>query len=243
MNKVLIQKQNGNFLAINQYLSHYGFTRMGYDVKTFEVQDVSDMEFDKDTIVHGGIKTTHMIFDKLGIPRPPVHNPQDYLPKYCGNRNLREMTLREASEFVRNNRGKSLFLKPAHSNKLFTGFVAHNVYDFMRLNQTPKDTIVLVSDVIDIQAEFRCYVFNGKLVGAKNYTGDFTVLPDFDIINNAIKDYKEAPVAYSLDFAIVADSLDTSLIEINDMYCLSNYGINAVLYCRMLEARWREITK
>ena len=47
---------------------------------------------------------------------------------------------------------------------------------------------------------------------------------------------------YSIDFA-VTDKGDTVLIEINDAFGLSSYGLNPIVYCQMLESRWNQIIK
>ena len=76
----------------------------------------------------------------------------------------------------------------------------------------------------------------------KHYAGDFTVLPDFEIIRKAIWNFKGQPIAYTLDFA-VTESGETSLIEINDCYSLGYCGIHPSIYCKMLEGRWQEIMR
>ena len=49
-------------------------------------------------------------------------------------------------------------------------------------------------------------------------------------------------MAYSIDFGVTSDGR-TLLIEMNDGFGLSAYGLNKIAYCKMLEARWDEISK
>ena len=46
--------------------------------------------------------------------------------------------------------------------------------DKIKLGSIPDDTKILVSEVVDMESEYRCFIHKGKLVGSKNYTGDFT---------------------------------------------------------------------
>jgi hypothetical protein len=68
------------------------------------------------------------------------------------------------------------------------------------------------------------------------------MLPNFEIIDQAIVDYKNQPIAYSIDFGITSEG-KTLLIEMNDAYGLSSYGLNKMIYCKILEKRWDQIIK
>ena len=117
--------------------------------------------------------------------------------------------------------------------------------DLIRVLVHDRDTKILQSSVSNFISEYRCFILRGELIGCKNYTGDFTVLPDFDDVNSCIKDYqdtKTAPISYTLDFGIT-DEGETQLIEINDGLSFASYGLNNVLFCKMIESRWQEITR
>ena len=235
--KAYVQQQHGQWLNDNCYTVWYGLTRMGYDVHPFTMDNIPT-DITSDIVVHGGINTIRNIITKLGVEQPAIHNPQDYLPKYCNDRVFKSSTIIN----VKNWDNKApYFIKPMYDHKLFTGFVVNNIFDKNKLGKYPDDTLVLVSDVINMVSEYRCFVHKGKLVGSKNYTGDFTKNIDYDIVKNAIKDYPNQPVAYSLDFA-VTDEGKTTLIEINDGFALGSYGLNPIIYTRMIIDRWLEMT-
>jgi hypothetical protein len=40
----------------------------------------------------------------------------------------------------------------------------------------------------------------------------------------------------------VTDTGETRLVEANDAYALGYYGLQSVLYARMIDARWEELT-
>lgn len=91
--------------------------------------------------------------------------------------------------------------------------------------EVPKDKTVMVSDVINIESEWRAFVFESKLVGLQNYLGEFTMFPDVRLIENMIKDYTYCPPAYTLDVGI--NSKDgTFIIECHNFYSCGLYGFN-----------------
>ena len=59
-----------------------------------------------------------------------------------------------------------------------------------------------ISEIISIDSEWRAFVYQNKLVGLENYSGDFTIFPNVYVIKSIIAEYKSAPVAYTLDVGI-----------------------------------------
>ena len=132
------------------------------------------------------------------------------------------------------------FIKPLKSQKLFTGHVRGHISYLLQTAHLPDEVEILCSEVVDFITEWRGFVLNKKLIGLKNYKGDFTKIPDSSIINQAIQEYVSSPVAYSIDMA-VDDSGKTVLVEVNDAFALGSYGLDPVKYAMMIEARWDEI--
>ena len=81
-----------------------------------------------------------------------------------------------------------------------------------------------ISDIIDIQSEWRSFIFKGELVGLKNYSGEFDIFPDVNKIKSMIKEYKSQPIAYTLDVAI-SDN-ETVIIEVHDFFSCGLYGFS-----------------
>lgn len=79
------------------------------------------------------------------------------------------------------------------------------------------------SEVIDIESEWRAFVYEGKLVGLNNYSGDFTRFPNVKTINGMIDIYTTAPIAYSLDVGI-SDDRGTFVIECGGFSSMGLYG-------------------
>jgi hypothetical protein len=107
----------------------------------------------------------------------------------------------------------------------------------------PIDGRYLVSDLINIDSEWRCFVFNGELVGMQNYLGDFTTIPDIHLIKEMISEYKGCPPAYTLDVGINEDD-GTFLIECHNFYSCGTYGFsNNTVIPQMIYQSFRHLVK
>lgn len=111
---------------------------------------------------------------------------------------------------------KPLFFKSASQYKKFTDIVYQK-----DINNMPDDEY-LVSSVVDIQSEWRAFIFNNKLVGLNNYAGDFTIFPNIDLIKEMIREYKNSPKAYTLDVGI--NNSGTFIIEVHPFVSCGLYG-------------------
>lgn len=238
-NIAYIQTQGNRIMSENGFSAALGFAQMGYDVIQIDgVLIIEKIKENPKAIFVGGINTVRNVFDSLGIIQPQIDNPHVHLPQYLG-REVCEATWSEIEQMDT----FPFFIKPLEDHKLFTGYVVKTPQELLhaKLRTEPGSKIIL-SECVEFISEYRCFVLDGKLVGCKNYTGDFRVLPDFNIIESAIIDYKAQPVGYSIDFGVTADG-KTLLIEMNDGFGLSAYGLNKIIYCKILQARWNEILK
>ena len=240
MRTVYIQKQGHRIASENGFAAALGFAQMGYNiVEADESVTYNKLSEDKSAMAVGGINYIRGAFHHLGINQPQIDNPHIHLPQYLG-REVCEATWSEIEQIDI----FPFFIKPLEDHKLFTGYVVKTPQELLhaKLRGVKSDSKTVLSECVEFISEFRCFVFEGKLVGCKNYAGDFRVLPDFDIIESAIVDYNEQPAGYSIDFGVTSDG-KTLLIEMNDGFGLSAYGLNKIIYCKILEARWDEILK
>ncbi len=111
---------------------------------------------------------------------------------------------------------KPLFVK---DNNKIKGF-ADIITDGSRLKGE-----YLVSEVIDIDSEWRAFVYRSRLVGLQNYSGDFTLFPDVTLINDMIQIYNQCPPAYTLDVGINKEK-GTFLIEVHNFFSCGLYGFH-----------------
>ena len=127
------------------------------------------------------------------------------------------------------------------SNKLFTGRVIRSTKDLIGTGSQSGDIAVYCSEVVNMVAEFRTFVRYGKIIGIKQYSGNYRLKPDYDTIEKALKQFKNCPNAYSIDFCVTDDN-KTLLVEVNDGYAIGNYGLDVIDYAKFLYTRWAQLT-
>src|SRR5438270_13485304 len=76
--RVLIQKKNGEFATVNGWVAWYGFDQKAYPVSFFEWPDLRDgrVEGTPATLVVGGVATVLHALRRLGGARPTVDEPE-----------------------------------------------------------------------------------------------------------------------------------------------------------------------
>lgn len=238
MELAYIQKQDGEFINSSAYQAWEGFKSLGIQTNQFEYKQLINghlpIPLSKETLVCGYISSVRWALEELKITEPKIEDYPLELMEYCG----REIYLSTLEEFQKTNQRK--FIKPVDV-KLFKGIVCKdNVHAMIETALHPNDTKIYVSEVVNFISEYRVFINQGLMIGCRHYAGDFTVFPDFEIVQNAVNDYHSAPIAYSIDFGITYDHR-TLLIEVNDAWSLGCYGLDSKLYANLLLNRWEEI--
>lgn len=114
------------------------------------------------------------------------------------------------------------FVKDASKLKSFAGVVD---FDRQTKDWISKEAIYIVSDVVDILSEYRCYVIGGELQNCVNYNGDPYVLPDMSKIRKAVglvNTHEKHLKSYTIDVMVTPKG--TALIEIHDFMAVGLYG-------------------
>lgn len=216
----------------------YGAIDRGLDYRLTSFEEVSEGKFDsliRTRLFVGSVEFMNEVFSRVGkSPRVPLNS----------DRTSETLFLGEVKERVEN--GEELFVKPK-SIKLFTGMVVNKMY-ISSLNPYPDETEVLVYETFKypILSEWRLYIHNQNIVDAKNYSGDFKISPDWALIDARLKNFKDFPVAYTADIAVLSGPDGThhnEIVEFNDMWAIGNYGIENPLYLRLLRERYFEIMR
>ena len=146
----------------------------------------------------------------FGVSTPkPMNVPEELMIPSCVKRPILNGTHEDL-----NGNGK-WFVKSNDKIKGISGFFNENEYEFPEGNYQ-------ISDYIPILSEWRVFVYQGKMVGLQNYSGDFTVFPTVSEINYMISKFKSAPVAYTLD--VGKNAYDTFVIECHDFFSCGLYG-------------------
>lgn len=100
-----------------------------------------------------------------------------------------------------------------------------------------------VSQLIDIESEWRVFVFHGEIKHLANYSGNCTIFPSVERIKEMIKCYQSAgaPIAYTIDVGITSDE-KTVVIECHRFFSCGLYGFNdysVIPY--MFSQEWHEM--
>lgn len=239
MTNVYIQKDSEEFDFDFCYEAYQAFLDVNfwgrekvYNIINISYNDLSTKELSKSDIFVGSVDFMKAVFNKIGVFIPkPINIPKE-LSKFAG---------REISEGILENLKFPCFIKPLEELKLFTGFVIKSTKDLNLLYPEIKsDTKLLISEIVNFESEYRCFVYKGEWIDMKCYFGDFRKFPNVDIIQSAINSYSNSPIAYAIDFG-VTDKGETKLIEVNDFYSCGTYGFFGETYIMMIRDRFREI--
>jgi hypothetical protein len=173
-----------------------------------------------------------------GIEMKPINIPEELLHPQFTRRIVKNMDKATLYEHLRLVRDEKLFVKSHDVIKGFSGFLPDTggIYGG---GTPPIDRIdgnFQVSTIIDIDSEWRGFVFKGELVGLQNYVGDFTLFPDVARINKMIAAYKSAPVAYTLDVGVNKDG--TFVIECHDFFSCGLYGFANLSILPAMFSQW-----
>lgn len=156
------------------------------------------------------------------------------------SQNFITIKITDAIDRVEN--GQKLFIKPEQI-KLFSGMVFDNMCINI-LKEFPDNTEVYVSLPFEskILSEWRFYIRDKNIIDARNYSGDFTIVPNFKLANDLVKNNDKFPISYTMDIAILENNKNV-IIEYNDMWAIGNYGMDNSDYYKLLRLRYFEIIK
>lgn len=94
-----------------------------------------------------------------------------------------------------------------------------------------------ISDLINIQSEWRAFVYKKELVGLKNYSGRFDIFPNVNKIKKMINAYKSQPISFTLDVAVLSDK-NTVIIEVHDFFSCGLYGFSDHKILPYMFSKW-----
>lgn len=144
----------------------------------------------------------------------PINIPQELLT--FANRDIRFIKNSDFYKLLDLN--KEYFIKSATKIKGYTDRIVPK-------DTTVPDDIYMVSDIIDIDTEWRCFIKDGKLLDIRCYSGNPFIMPSIPVIENMIKSYKSCPPAYTLDVCIESNG-QTSIIECHNFFSCGLYGFS-----------------
>ena len=223
--KFLIQKIDGKVqhdfsFTLLKSIEYFNWVNVNNDskcsVKYLNCHYNGDFEFKEFHINYvpiGSVEFVLAFLNQFHCVKPkPINIPEELFSYACRDiKNINHMDLE-------NEIGK-FFLKSNDKIKGLTEEIHLKVIG--DIPKIPAGNYQL-SELIDIESEWRCFVYMGELVGMQYYSGDFKMFPCVEDIENMIKAYKSAPVAYTLDIGIHDDR--NFVIECHDFFSCGLYG-------------------
>ncbi len=214
----------------------YGAIETGQDYKLVSIDEVKSGKFDqliRTNLFVGSVEFMNEVFNRIGLTsvRLPLNSV----------RPAKLMTLGDAFELFKAT-GEPIFIKPVAPKQF--GFAILDGTIHSHLKDVSLDTQIFVYEVFKkrLVSEWRIYVKGYKMVDSKNYSGDWTISPNYSFVNQIIENTSELPSCYVFDVGIFQDGENVD-IEFNDMWAIGNYGVPNDLYLSMLKERYFDIIK
>jgi hypothetical protein len=242
--KFLIQKINGEIrhdfsFALLQSIRFKNWLRRGTKEDQIRVKYISTPELLEPDDIYPPIafKSFHSNY----VPVGSVEFVTAFLQKFYGltpkPKNVPEVLFKYAERGIYNGtekdfpKYKKFFAKSNSGIKKFAEIVENG-------NILKPDNYQF-SEFINIDSEWRAFIYEGKLVGLQNYTGEFIVFPNVDAIKDMISAFEksgEAPVAYTLDVGV--NDYHTFIIEAHDFFSCGLYGFTEYVKLPLMLNKW-----
>jgi hypothetical protein len=174
---------------------------------------------------------------------------QEFIKRYNGIENIKPINVPvslKRSEYLKRWMEYRTIEEPAISEYRLPMFVKDNgkikgYTGIIRPGEIVEPGNWLISELIEIESEWRAFIYNKALVGLKNYLGDFAMVPDVELIKRMIADYKDSPTAYTLDVGVNRER-GTFIIEGHDFSSCGLYGFADLrLIPKMMSVGYREM--
>ena len=104
--------------------------------------------------------------------------------------------------------------------RMHNGYQVHKIFHHKSFEAFTNCQVSTMLE--DIESEWRVFVYKGKGIDVKNYSGDPFAFPKTERIYQFIDQYTEAPEAYTLDVAVT--SKGTWVLECHDFFSCGLYG-------------------
>lgn len=229
--KAYIHYSGGNPWNEECATAERGFENLGIECVPFSTNEELETANRCDVVVAGMLVTGHALALR-GLNPPTIDYPES-LSGFLGRR-VWQCAAGDLSE-----KDLPVFAKPLNEKEL-PGLIAYGMEDLAPFLAQGSGYQLICSEVIDIVSEWRVFVRYGEVAGTSCYRGSSRVLPDFDVVENAVSAYVDAPAGYSADFGVTSDGR-TVLVEVNDGFALGCYEADSVAYALLLSARWAEL--
>ena len=219
---------------------------MGAEIVPYHLIDEIYDEVTREDIVLDYIDQCRAIFKKFGA-NPYMPDYPDSMRKYLGRK-----VWTDTIDNISCCEGKwsaGMFVKPV-KDKAFTGKVVKSIRDLIGCGSCYENYEVLVSEPIDIMAEWRCFLRYDRIMDVRPY-GSISNMDydgymyhyDCSVLNDMMRDFvswRERPYGCSMDICVTREGR-TLLVEFNEAYALGCYGLYSINYAKLISARWSQI--
>jgi hypothetical protein len=241
---VYVQSQSGIPASDSFFRAWEGFRKRGVRCLLFEPSQLGEGAYSlaKDTLVVGGVPVVEGALSTIGIPVPLADSLPARLAKYRGRKVWASTWGELRSRYAQSGPPNPIFVKPLRRQKSFPAVAVYDAADMPPTEQVPDSAEVLVAEYVVFVSEWRCFVRHGEIIDLCRYQGEVFRYPDPQVVRAAVSDFTPiAPAGYGIDFGVLTDGR-TVLVEVNEGYSLNPYGLEAIEYSELLEARWLELT-
>lgn len=224
----------------------YGFRELGAEIAPYHTIDEIYERVEREDIVLDYIEQCNTIFRKFGVT-PSVPDYPDVLRPFLGRKMWTDTIDNISHDEAKWSAG--YFVKPIKS-KAFTGKIIASVADLVGCGNYSEDYEVLVSESIEILAEWRGFIRYDELLDLRPYglllrpkhPGYFYHYDSKVVIRmmEAFQRWEGRPAACSMDICCTSDGR-TLLVECNDAYSLGSYGLPNIIYAKFIAARWAQL--
>lgn len=237
-------RANGDYHSHNIAHAVAGFRELGAEIVKYEKIDEIYQWVTKDDIVLDYIDQCLTIFDKFG-KHPHLEDYPEVLKPFLG-RAIWKDTINHINSDPST---WGIFVKPL-KEKAFIGRVVNGTKDLVGCGSCYENYDVFCSEIINIKAEWRCFIYYDKILDIRPYgfssTEHWRYHYDIDIVDDILSKFitwQDRPVACSIDIGVIEkdNKYTTVLIEVNDCYALGCYGLDSIHYAKMISARWSQI--
>lgn len=232
--------------SINIATAMYGFRELGAEIVPYYFIDEIEEQIGSDDIVLDYIEQCQWVFKKFGHPTYLDCYPERLKPF------LKRKIWRDTINSFSSNEEKwsaGYFIKPV-KDKAFTGKIIRNTADLIGCGNSMEDYEILVSEPIDILAEWRCFIMYDRIIDVRPY-GSVSDLNHqgyryhydeefLDELMTEFRKWQDRPAACSIDICYCKDG-QSRMVESNDAYALGCYGLPSLLYAKFISARWSQI--
>lgn len=209
-------------LQIKEAIKYHNWFYNCNDYEYKLIDSINEINIDKNRLDNyipvGSIDFVLSFYKKFhNIEIEPINIPKElFVLKFLG----RNVVVNEEISKLNLNDNDEVFIKSKDKFK--------DITDIVKIKDIPNNKKLIISELIEIESEWRCFVFRNKIVGIKNYQGEFLNVPNIEVIEDMINTYNKPNKAYTIDVGVVNG--ETILIEVHDFFSCGLYGFNDYRY-------------